>query len=156
MRLATLAVIACLAAPALAQESRILRPIERPQGRALLPSGAMRIAPAAPITRERIEAAVRQIAAAWTLRELDAVLSPRFYDRQRLLDTVQARVPRDAKLRIVAVQAWQVTDQYRLGPSVVSMVSVTVRTQLEFNDPVAGYQVRDGTNDFLISLTERR
>jgi hypothetical protein len=107
------------------------------------------------VSRERVEAAVREIVAAWGDRRLDEVLAAGFYDRDRLRDVIEARVPRDARLRIVAIQGFQVVDQWLLGRTLVSRVSVTVRTQLEYNDPAAGLQRRDGVNDFLFPVGER-
>jgi hypothetical protein len=155
MRLAACILVFAFAAVAHAQESRPLRPIERPQARAPLPAGAVRPATVRAVSRERVEAAVREIVAAWGDRRLDEVLSAGFYDRDRLRDVIEARVPRDARLRIVAIQGFQVVDQWLLGRTLVSRVSVTVRTQLEYNDPAAGLQRRDGVNDFLFTVGER-
>lgn len=156
MRALALALATLLAAlPAAAQESRVLRPIERPEARAPLPAGAVRLAPFQAVSRERIEKVVAEILAAWGERRLDAVLAEGFYDRERLRDAIEVRVPRDASLRLIAIQGWQVVDQYRIGRIVVSKVSITVRTQLEWQDPSRGLQRREGVNDFLVTLGDR-
>ena len=46
-------------------------------------------------------------------------------------------------------------DQYRQAGLLVSRVSVTVRTQVEFNDATAGFQARDGVNEFVLTLRHR-
>ena len=46
-------------------------------------------------------------------------------------------------------------EQWRHEGLLVSRVSVTVRTQVEFNDPVAGFQARDGTNELVMTLKSR-
>ena len=111
--------------------------------------------PPIPIERDKIERAVKKVTDAWGSGQLGQVLSPGFRDRDKLMDAIQTKVPRDAKLRVTAIQGWQVLDQYRQGESLVSQVSVTVRTQVEFGDPTAGFQARDGTNEYVMTLTER-
>ncbi|HRA23932.1 MAG TPA: hypothetical protein PLK52_10245, partial [Usitatibacteraceae bacterium] len=77
-----------------------------------------------------------------------------FQRRAELADAMQAKVPRDASLRVTAIQGWQVLDQWRLGGALVSRVSVTVRTQVEFSD-AAGFQARDGTNEWVMTIRTR-
>lgn len=138
-----------------AQEGRTFNPIARPAARPALPDGAVRVTPPIPLTREQVERAVTRVAEAWGGRQLDQVLAPQFRDRQKLVDALETKVPRDASLRVTAIQGWQVLDQYRKDGALVSRVSVTVRTQVEFNDPAAGFQARDGTNEYVMTLTDR-
>jgi hypothetical protein len=151
---ALLAALLAAAPPALAQEGRAFNPIARPAARPALPDGAVRVTPPVPVPRDRIEAAVAAVAKAWSERQLEAVLAPGFQRRAELADAMQAKVPRDATLRVTAVQGWQVLDQWRLGRTITSRVSVTVRTQVEFNDPGAGFQARDGTNEYVLLLED--
>jgi hypothetical protein len=146
--------LASCAVCALAQESRSINPIARPQGKVQLRNdGAVPINPPQPVAREKVEAAIRRIAAAWSERKLDRVLSQQFSDRQRLIDALETKVPRDARLRVVGIQGWQVLDQHRRGPRITSKLSVTVSTQVEFSDS-SGYQVRPGTNVYIISIVD--
>lgn len=138
-----------------AQEGRTFNPIARPAARPALPDGAVRVSPPIPLAREDVERAVSRVAEAWGSRRLDQVLSPRFRDGQKLIDALETKVPRDASLRVTAIQGWQVLDQHRQGGALVSRVSVTVRTQLEFSDPAAGFQARDGTNEYVLTITQR-
>ena len=148
--------VAACALPAPAQEGRAFNPIARPAARAPLPDGAVRISPPRPIPRERIEQAVSAIASAWNERRVGQVLSPDFPRGRELADALQTKVPRDAALRVTAIQGWQVHDQYARGGQVVSKVAITLRTQVEFTDPAAGFQARDGTNEYLVTLTDAR
>jgi hypothetical protein len=134
--------------------SRPFNPIARPAARPPLPGGAVRVTPPRPVSRDRVESAIATVMKAWNDRRLDTVLSPRYQRRDELRDALETKVPRDAKLRIVAIQGWQILDQYRVGGRIYTELSVTVRTQQENNDPVNGYVVRDGTNEYVITLNE--
>jgi len=147
------ALVAGTALAANAQESRMLNPITRPQAKAALPGGAIPVKPPVPVPREKGEAAVQKLAAAWSDRKLDGVLGSQFSDRDRLVDALQTKVPRDARLRVVSVQGWQVLEQHRIGGFLVSKLSVTASTQVEFGG-AAGYQVRPGTNEYILTLND--
>jgi len=152
IRVATLLMVTCGTAVN-AQESRTINPIARPQVKAALPSGAIAINPPIPVPREKVEAAVQKLAAAWSERKLDSVLGSQFNDRDRLVDALETKVPRDARLRVVSVQGWQVLEQHRVGGFLVSKLSVTASTQVEFSG-ATGYQVRPGTNEYIITLND--
>jgi hypothetical protein len=111
-----------------------------------------------PVERDRVEAAVRQLAQAWNTPALPAYLAPNFYGKERLLDTLASSVPKDARLRVLSIQGVQTLAQYVQardgGEVMVSRVSVTARTQVEFNDPKAGLKRLDGTNEFILQVTE--
>lgn len=151
---ALLAALLAAAPQALAQEGRAFNPIARPAARPALPDGALRVTPPLPVPRERVEAAVATVAKAWSDKRLETVLAPGFQRRAELADAMQAKVPRDAKLRVVAIQGWQVLDQHRRDGELVTQVSVTVRTQVEFSD-AAGFQARDGTNEWVMTIRTR-
>jgi hypothetical protein len=68
-------------------------------------------------------------------------------------------VPRDAVLRVLGVQGVQTLEQYVQADDsgqamLVSRVSATVRTQVEFDDPAAGFQRREGTNEIVLLVKE--
>ena len=155
----TLIALVAVAPLAVAQEVRQLNRIATPQALPTLPPGARAVTASRPVPRERIEAAVNQVTASWNTAELAPLLAENFYDKSRLLDALNARVPRDAKLRVLAIQGIQTLNQYlQANPGgtedLVSRVSVTVRTQLEFNDPTKGFQRLDGTNEIILLVTE--
>jgi hypothetical protein len=156
-----------LAAEGLAQESRSYNPIGRPApqapGAAAAPAAAPRlVAPATPAVRDSVMRTVELLAKTWNTPQLRALLSPGFYDRERLLEALATRVPRDAVLRILGVQAVNVLSQEvrpaanGIEEEVVTRVSVTLRTQVEFNDPVAGFRRLEGLNEALIVFREVR
>lgn len=151
------AVLATTAGLAVAQEFRTISPIRAP--RTPLPQGAQRVVPQKSVDRAKVEEAVAKIAAAWNTPDLERHLAPGFHDRARLTDNLASRAPRDARLRVLGIQGMQVLDQYLQPgsagrpPTIVSQVSVTVRTQIEFND-AAGFQRLDGTNELVIEIPE--
>lgn len=156
MRAALAALVMLLALPALSQESRPFNPIARPDASA--PSAMPGTAPAPEALREMVMKTAQAVASAWNTPDLEKLLSPSFYDRQRLLDAIATQVPRDARLRIVGVQAMQVlgTSKRRArdgrGEETVTRVSVTLQTQIEFNDPVRGFQRLEGVNEAVFSF----
>jgi hypothetical protein len=156
LRSIALAILATAACAASAQEFRAINPIRAP--RAPLPPLAERVVPQKSVPREKVEEAVATIAAAWNTPTLARHLSKNFYDRDRLLDNLASQAPRDARLRVMGIQGMQVLDQYIVpkpaGPrTMVSQVSVTVRTQVEYND-ASGFQRLDGTNELIIEISE--
>ena len=150
--------LAASAGLAHAQESRQLNRIVTPQTSMKLPAGARLVAAPRPVSQARIEAAVAKIAAAWNTPDLGSELANTFLDKSRLLTNLSTSVPRDAKLRVLSVQGAQVLAQYLErgsgGPELVSRVSVTVRTEVEYNDPQAGFRRLDGTNELVLRITE--
>lgn len=160
LRLLASALLLSAAYPvAQAQEFRLLNRIPTPQAAAGIPPGASLVTPPRPIPAALIEAAVHDIAAAWNTPALDSRLAENFYGKSRLTSTLAADVPRDAKLRVIAIQGSQTVAQYTMAgaggqPTRYSRISVTVRTQLEYNDPVKGLQRLDGTNDLILRLEE--
>lgn len=155
---AAIAALLCLALPAAAQESRSFNPIARPGDASAAAAPAAGVPPAPAALRERVTRTVAALAAAWNTPDLEKMLSPTFHDRQRLLDAIATQVPRDARLRVVGVQAIQVlgTSKRRTrdgrGEETVTRVSVTLQTQIEFNDPVRGFQRIEGVNEAVFSF----
>lgn len=115
-----------------------------------------------PVSRERVEAAIRRVFDTYTNMspgQLEAVLAESFFDRARLVDNLTEALPRDAKLRILGVESIQTLEQtIDVAPdgrqTRISVVSVTVRSQFEFNDPVSGFIRLDGTNEYLLRIKE--
>lgn len=146
-----------LAGTAVAQEMRVLRPIGRnPPGVGAaaplqLPEGAVRAVPQAPVPFQQVEAAMASVTRAWNERRLDPLLRPGYSRGQELQDALQTKVPRNAALRVVSIQGWQVLDQYRLGALLFSRLAVQVQTRLEFED-AAGFQARDGINTYVLTV----
>lgn len=138
-----------------------MNPIATPKSSLRLPQGARAMDVIRPVSAETVEAAVRQLAAAWNTPNLPKYLAPNFYGKDRLVESVNRQLPRDAKLRVLGIQSMQTVAQY-IQPDgdgrelVVSRVSVTVRTQIEFNDPRTGLRRLEGTNEFTLRVAEPR
>jgi hypothetical protein len=160
-RVASMALLAGMLVASGAADARQFRsamPIATPAQRAAaLPPGARPVAVVEPLSRAQIEPLLEQVMQAWNTGQLEAQLGEGFYDSARLGDSVDRVVPRDARLRIQAVQGVQTLQQFIVpdgaGEKLVSIVSATVRTQLEFNDPAAGFQRRPGVNEYILKVT---
>ena len=140
-----------------ASELRHIRPIPTP---GVPPRKALPPEKIKPVPRELVEDAVKELIQAWNNNNLEEVLSEDFYDKDLLLDAMSEKVPRDAELRILSIQGIQTLSQHvEVEPSgekwLVSTVSATVRTQVEFNDPDTGFQRREGTNEYIFLVKEK-
>lgn len=150
-----------IAGPSQSAEFRRANPLPTPE---LLQRGAAgavaRIIE--PVSRARVEAAIRRVFDTYTNMSpgrLEAVLAESFFDRDRLVDNLTEALPRDAKLRVLGIEAIQTLQQtIDVAPdgrqTRISVVSVTVRSQFEFNDPVSGFTRLDGTNEYLLRIKE--
>ncbi|NKB37316.1 MAG: hypothetical protein GKR93_09120 [Gammaproteobacteria bacterium] len=140
-------------------EARQLRTISAPAKiKMKLPDGAIPVDEARDLDRRQISAAVEQVVSLWNQGDTASTLSERFFDKSRLSDAIDSLVPRDATLRIQSVQGVRTLEQYLLpsskGNRLVSVVSATVRTQLEFNDPSTGFVQRQGVNEFILQISQ--
>jgi len=138
---------------------RVVIPITSPQSpAATIPENAIPVVKVYPVPRSLVEQRLREILKKWNTPHMAETLAAEFYDRSRLLDAVDSVVPRDATLRIQSLQGIQTLQQYRLPAAnngagkEVSIVSATVRTQLEFNGP-ASIELLPGTNEFILKFT---
>lgn len=148
------ALLVLLCASAHAQEFRQLLPITRP-------AEARATVSFLPVDHRAVEEAVREVVARWNTPQFADTLDETFFDRTRLEDALETVVPRDAKLRLLALQGVQTLEQQVLPDptglpidTVVSTVSATVRLQAEFNDPFRGFQRREGVNELILKLTQ--
>ena len=112
-----------------------------------------------PVSRAVAEKAVGMLVNAWNENNLDKVLADTFFDKSRLTDAMDIQVPRDAELSVLAIQDVQTLkqkiDDTPDGKVLVSTVSVTVRSQLTFNDPDRGYQRREGINEYIMRIRQK-
>ena len=128
------------------------------QEEASLPSGAISVTEHYTFSRDAIEKILRKIISKWNTPQMAETLSEGFYDKSRLLDAVAGTVPREATLRLQSVQGIQILQQYIVPgqngnrDKLVSRLSVTARTQLEFTSPSGGYVTRSGTNEFILKI----
>ena len=142
-----------------ARQFRQVIPIATPDKSATsLPEGALAVENPRELGREEVKAAVSEVLSKWNTGNLSEVLSESFFDRTRLTDAVDNIAPRDATLSIQSVQGIQTLQQFIMpgddGDSLVSIVSATVRTQLEYNDPESGFVRLPGVNEFVLKVTQ--
>lgn len=138
-------------------------PIASPDDANAVSAEGVRAVPAntQPVSREAGAKAVSQLVDAWNQGNLSEVLSENFYDKSQLLDAIATDVPKDASLRLVSVRSVQtlsqrVEDDPQFGQVLVSQISATARTQVEFNDPDTGSLVnRPGENEFILEVRQR-
>jgi len=146
-----LIVMLCMTLQVQARSFRSIQPIATPTA---LPEGATRMTISQPIERSLVEQAVRDVATAWNGGGLSELLADDFSSRSRLLDTIAEVVPRDARLTVLAIQAVSTLEQYRQDKVITSTVSAVVRSQIEFNDPVTGFQRLEGTGEWYFKVEE--
>ncbi len=155
-----LCLLALFGNPSQARQFRLLTPIASPtEPTANVPKGAIPVEDAQPLSREDVEPMVRKVIEQWNTSGMADTLSEQFYDKSRLLDVVDTGVPRDAKLRVQSIQGIQTLQQYIMPGAgtargeMVSIVSATVQTQLEFNSS-GGFTRLPGTNEFILEVTQ--
>lgn len=116
-----------------------------------------------PIPRQHVEDALEQVLDAWGGAGFHRQLADDFVDGQRLAESAQLLSPRDAEVRVLGISGIQVlgqTLQEGQAPSnadlLLSRVSVTAQTQLEFLDQRNGtFRILRGTNDYVLLLKHR-
>jgi hypothetical protein len=148
-----------LMSPLQARQFRQMMPIAGPEVEtANLPENAEPVSRLQPLSRTDVQPLVEKIVGQWNGGSMESILADSFYDKSRLLDVMDTQVPRDARLSIQSIQGIQTLQQYRVPDagggrdSLVSIVSATVRTQLEFNS-TNGFVRLPGTNEFLLKVT---
>ncbi len=111
------------------------------------------------VSSAAIRAGVETIIASWNGPALERVLADQFYDRHRLLDAIDTHVPRNATLRLISLQGAQVirqrqrAAQQQSAAALISDISVTVNTQLEYRDQ-QGLRSFPGSFELVIRLTQ--
>lgn len=149
----------CVAVALDARQFRQIVAIPSPTPGVALPPGAKPVTAVTAVPRVEVEHALGKVVAAWNSQALDDRLAAGFYDRTRLLDALDGVAPRDATLRLQSIQGVQTLAQFvqpaadGRGARIVSRVSVTARTQLEFRGTDGSFVRRDGVNEFVLKLT---
>jgi hypothetical protein len=139
--------------------AREFRTLNEIQAAALVPDSAAAVQKLIPVNQALVDQAVEQIMSQWSTPAMQEYLGKDFYDANRLEDVIDTLVPRDAEIRILGVSGVQTLQQYveesATGvPVRVSRVSVTVRTQLEYNDPENGLVRLPGTTEYILKFRE--
>ncbi len=157
-RILLLTVPLLVALGARASEFRRVNRIGAP--RVAAPKGAKAVAKVKPVSRELVVQAVKKVAGSWNTPAMREVLGDQLFDKSRFEDAMSTEVPRDAALKILSVQGFQTLNQYtRETPDgqalLISSVTVTVRTQIEFNDAKLGHQRIEGANELVLEITQQ-
>ncbi len=150
-----------LAATSQAGQFRSFTAIPAPDGagESKLPRGAEPVADVVPVPRAEVEKQLRRVIESWNQPSMSDHLAEEFYDRTRLLDNMNAKVPRDATLEFQALESVRTLQQYRIPrsqtqqPKRVSIVSATARTQIQYTSPETGFEALPGINEFILRIT---
>lgn len=153
IRTGLLALLWCLAVPhaVAAQEFRIFQRIAT-TGEA--PEGAVAITDLKPVNHAAVTNGIKALIDAWNSGQMQKNMTDSFYDRERLDNTITSNIPRDGKLKLLSVQGQQVLQQFRKGNQIISKISVTVYTEITYNDPLRGFRRFPGTTELILFVTE--
>jgi len=143
---------------AFAREFRSIEDIATPGNP--LPQGAVRPAVIQPVDKQVVEKAVYALADAWNGNGLSQLIADDYPNASDLMRVITNDLPLDAKIRILSIQSIQTLDQYIVdvkgGKDRTSVVTVTAKTQVEYEDPSSGQRRQlDGTNEFLFRVTDQ-
>jgi len=110
---------------------------------------------------ELINQEIHKIFAAWNSGDIANYLSDHFYDITRFLDSMNVKVPRDAKLIVLSIGSVQVLNQSlqeisedKTQFTCLSEVLATVESQIQYNDPAEGFKRLEGKNEFLLDVVQ--
>lgn len=153
--------ILLLAGAWLVVEAREFRPFRPIRAKITGPPGAEEVKEIQPIAAPTVKQAVSEVMSSWNTNEFSQKLGDELYDKTRLLENIEEKVPRDAKINVLGVQNVQTIGQFiqpdpagREIDVVTSTVSAVVRSQIEFNDSNQGFRRIDGLNEFVLKITE--
>ena len=113
-----------------------------------------------PVDRQLVEKGIKEILASWNTNELSNYLVDNFQDKRLLLTSINRAVPRETKLRLLAVQGSSTLEQSWLVNKKTSqrqlknIVIATVELQIEFNDPFNGMVLLPHTSQFYLQIIE--
>ncbi|MBP7232883.1 MAG: hypothetical protein KBA28_13235 [Syntrophaceae bacterium] len=138
------------------QEFRTINAVPTP---GKTPSGASLLEEVRPIAKNQATESIGKVMSSWNSGEIQQFLGNDFYDKNGLTDAIGSKVPRDAAIRILSVQGVQTLQQFQKkkdggGNEIISEVSVTADTQIEYNDPTKGFVKFSGLNEYIIRITE--
>ena len=142
-----------------ARQFRQILPIATPnKSVSSLPEGAIAVEKPQQLDRGTVETAVNAVVSKWNTGDMQSTLDDSFFDKARLGDAVDTLVPRDATMIVQSVQGVQTLQLYIMpqteGDDLVSIVSATVRTQLEFNSAETGFVRLPGVNEFILKVSQ--
>mgnify|MGYP000862529774 FL=1 len=114
------------------------------------------VAPRADVVRGKVDKALRS----WNNGDISSYLSDNFYDKSRFGDSMQTSIPKDAKLRVLDMGSMQILEQKIVtdpdgSRRRVTLGSVEVNSQIEFNDNKNGFVRVPGKNEILYEMSEK-
>ncbi len=108
-----------------------------------------------PVSRDLIIEAVELIYGQYNEADFRRLLADDFYDGERLADNIQRSVPRDARMRVLAVNDTRTLEQQHKGGQRISLVSAIVIAQLEYTGEDGSLVRLEGEHELHIRLFER-
>lgn len=143
-----------------AQECRRIQPIKSPDAvEAPLAEGVRAVKEQIPVDRQTVEKTMQKIAESWNTPEMSKKLANSFYEKDRLMDSMNGNAPVDARLRILSVGSYRLINQGIKsdpgGDLLISRISVIAKTQIEYNNPTNGFQRRQGEQEYIIKITQK-
>ena len=124
------------------------------------PPGFVEVSDQVPLNPGLVAQALQRLFDSWNSNELGEHVSEKFYNKSRLVDVIAQDIPRDARLRLLAVQGIQPLVQFATPANqtqqlIQTQVSAIARVQLEWNDLSLGYQRIEGAVEYVLDLTTR-
>jgi len=147
-----------------AQEFRKIRAIRtpNPKRRVLTDLDGNKVKPVQGVKNlspQLVEKVMRKFIASWNTSDMQKYLSNSFYQKDRLVDSMNSKLPADAALRLLSVGSHRVIDQGYIdspnGKVMVSRVAVLARTQVEYHDKNGKLQRREGEQEYTIKIKQR-
>lgn len=94
--------------------------------------------------RDRVTQALESTLAAWGTPELESILSSGYYDANRLQNEIRNRVPTDARLELLRLEDYRIIEDSIVTTATnnlarVWLIVANAITQVELNDPIAGF-----------------
>jgi len=108
-----------------------------------------------PVDPALVEESVRDVFESWNSPALEQWVASAFPRRDRMLNAVAGRAPVSGRLRVLSVGGVDTLSQAREDGALVSRVKVTVRAQLEWEDPRNGFQRQVGTADYVLRIVRQ-
>lgn len=142
---------------AFGQEMRAINPISTP---ARLKIGGERVQKPTPLNVENVRSNVENLFNTWNNGDVTNVLSDNFYDKTRFGEAMQTNIPRDSKIKVMGMGSVQTLEQRIVtdpdgSKRKVTLGSVNVNSQVEFNDPSKGFVRVPGTNEIVFEMSEK-
>jgi len=142
---------------AIGQEMRSINPIATP---VRLKIGGDVVKQPVPLDTEKVRNNVEGLFNKWNNGDVTDMLSDNFYDKTRFGDAMQTNIPRDSKVKVMGMGSVQTLEQRIVtdpdgSKRKVTLGSVNVNSQVEFNDPSKGFVRVPGTNEIVFEMSEK-